>query len=533
MWEVRGIMGGGDGLSGARCLRKRVVRRSGQRPRRWKHRSQLQVQAEQDQAHHRANDKIDSNAFFPAANLRVTLERWLGFLPAMRAYDHSVRNRRVARKFWCAAFAAIACFCTMKTSGFALVDAQDDHPVKIVHEKDLSADPKTGYGAFAWRPDSKAIAYVKWLGGRIGVLDVATGAEFEIPGFQMNGIQVLAWSADGGMLALNSHTQLKIVRMSDYQVISAFDFYRDKSEAALSINQMAFTSDGKTLIFENTNDHGKALNRAPPSFVPVILYSYDIETGRMIPLLSSPFGERQTGLSFLNPSEFQRHDGKLFYAAMIQRFGERLDSGSHIVNNIEYRNSATPSTCVVYEFDDSGTVTSKRSIDFPKPGEELLDQSRDIFGCRYSATANMLAVVRRDPYRFDADPPIDMAKLGSFVETFDLNSGTRAAVIGREPGLESNRIGFCLPHPTQPWCLTESKTNPLRPISPGGSLGEDAQFLRLWDMRSGQEIAQTQLSHVRPKLEALFSPDGTKIAFREASNSMPIFNIVMPKGGSQ
>jgi len=215
----------------------------------------------------------------------------------------------------------------MKVTDVSVADAQDDRSAKIVHEKDLQVDPQTGYGAFAWRPDSKVIAYVKWASGRIGLLDVTTGADFEIPDLQMNGIQVLAWSADGGMLALNSHTQLKIVRMSDYKVISAFDFFGDKSGEMPGINQMAFTEEGKTLIFQNTNDRGNLINKAPPRFVPIILYSYDIESERLAPLLVSPFGERRIS-SWPNSAAFQRHEGKLYYTAMIQRVDEHLDSGS-------------------------------------------------------------------------------------------------------------------------------------------------------------------------------------------------------------
>jgi hypothetical protein len=328
------------------------------------------------------------------------------------------------------------------------VSAQDDLVVKIVQENDLPVGPKTGYGAFAWRPDSKSIAYVKALSGHIGILDVATGHDFEIPDVQMNGIQVLAWSVDGAFLALNSHTQLKIVRMSDYQVISSFDFFTNKSSDSPRINQMAFTNDERTLIFQNTNDGGRLLNKAPPHFVPIILYSYEIESGRLTRLLYSPFGERRTS-SWPNSAEFQRYEGRLYYTAMIQRSDELLDSGSRIVGHTEYRNITTPSTCFVYEFDDAGNIKSTKSMDFPAPGKELLDQSQDIFSCQYSPAANMLIVSRQDPYHFDADPPTDVLKLSRFIETYDLASGVRAAVIGRAPGLETNRFFLCIPHPTQ------------------------------------------------------------------------------------
>lgn len=411
--------------------------------------------------------------------------------------------------------------------------AQGDQPVQIVHEKDLTVDPKTGYGAFAWRPDSKAIAYVKWSSGRVGLLDVATGRDFEIPDVQMNGIRALAWSADSGMLALNSPNKLKIVRMSDYKVVSAFDSFADKSRERPGINQTAFTNDGKTLIFQNTNDHGKLINKAPPHFVPVILYSYDIENASFRPLLRSPFGERRT-VSWPNPAEFQRYNGKLYYTATIQRTDELLRSGSRIVNNVEYRNTATPSTCFVYGFDDAGNVTSTRSMDFPEPGKEVLDQSRDIFWCEYSAVANMIAVVRREPYHFDADPPPDLGKLRVFIETLDLAGGAHAATIGRNPSLETNRFGVCWPHPTQKYCLTNSWSEPQRVVPAGTSLPQgDNQLIRLWDMRSGREIARAELSRTKPKTDPHMSPDGLSIAFREASYSIPIFKITIAKGVDQ
>ena len=87
--------------------------------------------------------------------------------------------------------------------------------VRIVRKKDLRIDPKTGHGAFAWRPDSKAIAYVKFWTGDIGIVDVATGREMEIPNLQMNGVQALSWSVDGGLLALNSHTELERNALND------------------------------------------------------------------------------------------------------------------------------------------------------------------------------------------------------------------------------------------------------------------------------------------------------------------------------
>jgi len=415
-------------------------------------------------------------------------------------------------------------------AGFSMVAAEDDRSVKIIHDTDLNADPKTGYGAFAWRPDSKAIAYVKWLSGRIGLLDVTTGHDFEIPDVQMNGVKLLAWSADGGMLALNSHTQLKIVRMSDYQVISTFDFFADNSQGSPRINQMAFAEDGRTLIFQNTNDGGKLINKAPPHFVPVILYSYDIESRHLTPLVQSPFGERRT-LSWPNSAEFQRFDGKLYYTAMIQRSDELLKSGPRIVNHIDYENTATPSTCFVYQIDDAGGITSVRSMDFPEPGREVLDQSRDIFSCQYSPLANMLIVNRQEPYHFDADPPIEISKLGRFNEIFDLGNSNRVATIGQTSGLETNRFGLCSPHPTRKWCLTNSWSNPTKVVPPGASLAPgDKQFIRLWDMARGLEIARLELSQTRPKTEPLLSPDGLSIAFREASYSLPLFKIIVPKG---
>src|SRR5215470_6931586 len=64
------------------------------------------------------------------------------------------------RAFWSG---VLVCVCTMKIMGIALAAAQGDPSVKIVYEKDLVTE--AGYGAFAWRPDSKAIAYAH--GGRI------------------------------------------------------------------------------------------------------------------------------------------------------------------------------------------------------------------------------------------------------------------------------------------------------------------------------------------------------------------------------
>jgi len=172
-------------------------------------------------------------------------------------------------------------------------------------------------------------------------------------------------------------------------------------------------------------------------------------------------------------------------------------------------------------------------MDFPEPDKELLDQSLDIFSCQYSAAGTMLVVGRREPYRFDADPPMNPAKLGTFVETFNLASGVRAAAIGRAQGLESNRFGLCLPHPTRQWCLTSTWSNLTRLIPPGGSIGEDKQILRLWDMRSGQELARKELANTQPKTDPQISPDGTKIAFREASNGIPFFDIVIPDGADK
>jgi hypothetical protein len=100
----------------------------------------------------------------------------------VRRFEGTVERRRRGIR---TAAAILTAFGFASSMEFALAATQARDLVKIVHEKDLSVDPKTGYGAFAWRPDSKAIAYVKFGTGSPGVINVETGVETEIPNAQM------------------------------------------------------------------------------------------------------------------------------------------------------------------------------------------------------------------------------------------------------------------------------------------------------------------------------------------------------------
>jgi hypothetical protein len=46
-------------------------------------------------------------------------------------------------------------------------------PKLVEHEKDLLQDLNTGVGFFAWSPDSRRIAFVKWRAGEVAIVDNA------------------------------------------------------------------------------------------------------------------------------------------------------------------------------------------------------------------------------------------------------------------------------------------------------------------------------------------------------------------------
>jgi WD40 repeat protein len=399
---------------------------------------------------------------------------------------------------------AVAC-----ASALGIAAAQDGlfgakESTTVTREKDLLTDiTGVSIGELKWSVDSRRIAYVKWNLGQIGIVDVETGKTTSIPDFYLSGISALAWSDDGNFLAVASADELRIIRLSDFRTTHVV--YLKGNDALTSLrfgHVMAFSRDGMKLIFENKNDGA-----------PVILATYDLASEAIEPMVRSPYGARR---AFMFPASgrIQWHAGHLYYSALIMRYDEGKRQ-SKVIGNVDYGRSWRPSTCFVFDLGDGSTPVATRSLDFPPPGQETDDGSKDIKFCLYSGAADAVVVRRQNPLNFDEEaPPFPKSQL-TFFESFrlgDFSSLGRYPSIGEEQKLAGPYYGL---HPVRPWAITLTASPEHKPL------------LTVWNITSGKEISHEQLSDVFPTAE--ISPDGSRMAFVPASVNPQIriykFNI--------
>jgi hypothetical protein len=386
--------------------------------------------------------------------------------------------------------AAIAC-----VMAFALVFAANDTRAKdppatlIAHEKDLVNDTKgIGVGSFSWSPDSRRIAYLKWNLGEVGIVDIATGKITDIPGLNLRGLRNFAWSSDGNLLAVNSGPELKIVRLSDSKITNHVNVFEPGFDSNVRFGEaMAFSKDGTKLLFENPNNYDH-----------IILARYDLATNTIEPMLRSPFEARRAS-PLVGSGRFQRQGDRLHFSVGIRRDDEVVRQ-SKIIGNTDYGRALRPVTCFVFDLADGSGVVEIRSMDFPPPGHEQADGSKDIVDCRYSTASDSFVVRRRYPLIFDGEVPPFPKSQGSFYEGIKVGATEkgRSFPTGESPEQRSFYRDYEL-HPFQPWAVTLAY-----PPQHNG-------VLTVWDFVTGEALARVELDI--PLFSFAISPDGGRAAF--------------------
>lgn len=363
--------------------------------------------------------------------------------------------------------------------------AQDSIRPVIAYEKD-PLNERGGVGIFKWSPDSRRIAYVKFQSGEVGIVDVETAAVVAISNFKMNAIATLAWSPDGGSLAVSSSQELKIVRLSDFQVTHDVSVQAGLSGRVRFGKEAAFSRDGTRLLLENANNHEH-----------IILYSYDLVRNVVEPHIRSPFGTKNT-MPRANTGKFQEHNGHLYFSVAIARVDEAIKQ-EEVIDRVDYGRALIPTTCFAFDLGDGRRVPIVRSVDFPPPGQEKADGSKDITDCRYSAATDYFVVRRRYPLKLDGEQPPFPKSQGNFFEAVALD-GSRSDVFprGESPERRAFFMAYGL-HPVQPWAVTIANSD----RQPG--------LLTVWDYMTGEALTRIQTANAHAFFE--ISPNGERAAF--------------------
>ncbi len=432
---------------------------------------------------------------------------------------------------------ALVAFLSFFPVALPTAQAADTIPIKIVPEKDLLVDPMTGAGAFAWSEDSKAIAYVKWLSGHIGIINVETSEDREVPNFQMNGATALVMSQDGTLVALSSGTELIIMRVPDGQVIGYHAAFKDPPGSPRIGHAMAFVEHDTKLVVENSNT-GKFLLKGrhvdgvalpnPTKDGVVLLTVYDIATKTLTPLFSSSYNEDlKREYPSANTGQFYNSGAKLFFVYVWQRERERaIDPPNVDLSKDNQRlGSETslfvvnrPSTCNVVNLSNGLDKISVRTMDFPPPGQETLDGSRDIGTCEYSVPADRLLVTKRRPIPWDSDSRGGpwLAKWKEiYYETHGFDPASPVIAFAKPPKWISGEMVEVGVHPTKPWELFLSEPS-----------DDGRRFMMLWDLTNGQMIGQTDEKPVGRMTKCLLSPDGRRIACQKVGYVISVYTIL-------
>lgn len=215
--------------------------------------------------------------------------------------------------------------------------SQESAMVHLEHEKDISVG-RNGYNIFAWSPDSKLIAFVRFEGSNVAIADVESGKVTDVPGSQIDGMKFLAWSLDSKKIAFGVDKQLRVMRISDNKILldlqapskTWFDY------------SAAFSNDGKSVLVQTPD----------PS---VLLNKVDIATGHIEPVLPSPMS---------NPKRSGVHTGRFERAGNILYFSVQIDSfvgepgGTRIANGTIVPSTRVHPSCYVFDLGSGQDVAS-------------------------------------------------------------------------------------------------------------------------------------------------------------------------------
>lgn len=372
----------------------------------------------------------------------------------------------------------------------------------IAHEKDLVNDPKVGIALFKWSSDSRRIAYAKWPGGEVGIADVETGNISSIPNLQMNAIWSIAWSSDSRLLAVSTGQELKIVRMDDFRIVNDISGHR-RFDSKIRIGHVtAFSRDSTRLLFQSPNDYGH-----------VILYAYDLGKNTIEPILRSPFGTRKATPEY-DGARFQWHNGRLYFATSIMRDDEHV-SQKHVIGQADYGRPLQPITCFVFDLGEGLALSATRSMEFPPPGKEETDGSKDIVDCRYSAANDYLVALRRFPLKFVGESPPFPKSEGFFFEGLGLGVSAASIIFPKGESVEQRVFSLDYElHPSKTWVLTTAY--------PTGQ----SWFLTVWDFMAGVALTRVKLTDYLSN--SAIAPDGSRAAFTTKSGgkiSIYKFNV--------
>jgi WD40 repeat protein len=307
----------------------------------------------------------------------------------------------------------------------------------------------------------------------------------------MQAILSIAWSPDARLLAINNAGELSILRTDTFEVTHAINVIPTLPNGGHTrFDLSAFSTSSDSLLLQNPNQGGQTSD--------IILYRFDLATGNVEPLLMKPLPGKVREQT--SSGRFQRHNGDLLYSSNYIRYGE----GGHkplIIGNTDYGITLKPATCFVFNFGVGAHMQSVRSMDFPPPGQEAADVSKDIWDIRFSPATDRFVVARHVPYFIDGMPAARYGTPESFFESYDLATGAASPAFGKKPAPEEGM--FCRDdfeiHPSKPWLVTSSSPT-------AGTI------LTIWDFVTGQALSRVKpTSDLVPRFK--FSPDGRRIAF--------------------
>jgi hypothetical protein len=238
----------------------------------------------------------------------------------------------------------------------------------------------------------------------------------------------------------------------------------------------------------------------PNDYEHIILARYDLATNSIDPMLRSPFGARRSSAG-VDSGRFQQHRARLYFSVEVSR-GDEIIPQSKLIGTTDYGRPLVPRTCFVFDLADGAGVFGTRSMDFPPPGQEQADGSKDIIGCRYSAANDYVVVKRQYPLIFEGEaPPFPKGK-GAFYEGLKLGATGVGSIFPRGESPEQRSFyGSYELHPVRPWAVTLALPS------------RERGLLTVWDYVTGEALARIaqDVPLSGPGFE--ISPDGSRAAF--------------------
>jgi WD40 repeat protein len=363
----------------------------------------------------------------------------------------------------------------------------------IHFEKELNIK-SSGLSAFTWSPDSQFIAFTNRMTGVAGVVNVASGRVNLFSGKPVQGLQAIAWSSDGRLVAIENASQVRLISVFDNAIIHEYDL-----GAQLYLgDDIIFSSDGASIL----------INNIATTFQTPLIYRLNIKDGNVETAIAVPYTMRRVSI---RSASFRAVGGQIYLSALMTLGDEDiikdpLPNGSFL--EIHLQNPV----CHIYSLSGNGNMLSHRSLylkAYDSEGVETRAQRRFTFGCHYSVPTGTVIVGRTSLNQITGSE--HDANENQIFGVFDLTTGKLKAQFGDASIPENGNFAFFDLHPSLPWAVTSSN------------------FVGLWKLPEGELIARENIpGGNRPPnslREPRFSPDGMRVAFRRSNGTIQIYKI--------